>query len=500
MDNIYKAVGYVRLSREDGDNLESESIYNQKQLIKQFVNDRNIILKQFFVDDGFSGGNFNRPAFKEMINYLEKDQANMVITKDLSRLGRDYIGTGFYLEHYFPEHRIRYYAILDCFDSFDSTTTDMTPIKVGLNDMYAKDISKKVRSALYSKKRHGFYTGSIACFGYLKDPLNKGLLIVDPKTEPIVKLIYQLFINGKTTGEIAQILTTSKKPTPIMRMGNNRIKNLKNPAIWNSQSVRAILQNEMLTGTLIQGKSQNVSYKSKKRQYINKKNWIICPNNHPAIISRDVFNLVQKRLIKRKHRNSNNKSLLLSGLLYCFECHSTIGLQYRNNGKLITTVCNYYKKNSKQKLCSAHYYHYDQIEKIITNKLQLLLNDNKIKNQLNQALKQIFNSYQIKLKKIKTDINKKINLYKKKLDILYEDRLDEIISYDFYLKKKKEIIDEIEILKLNKMQYSSSLTLIDLKAKISLILSSLSKDLIARLINRIEISELGEIRVFYQFK
>ena len=213
---------YIRLSREDGDKQESESIGNQRNILQRYVKENNLILIKEYVDDGISGTTFDRPGFNEMLQDIENKTINMVVTKDLSRLGRDYIKTGHYIENYFPQNNIRYVAITDGIDTYiDSTNNDITPFKAIMNDMYAKDISKKIRSVLKEKQKQGEYMCSISAYGYKKHPTIKNKLIVDEQVRDIVEKIFDMYSNGHGSVEIVNYLNSNKflSPTGYRKTG-----------------------------------------------------------------------------------------------------------------------------------------------------------------------------------------------------------------------------------------------------------------------------------------
>lgn len=213
---------YIRLSREDGDKQESESIGNQRKILQRYVKENNLCLVKEYVDDGISGTTFDRPSFNDLLQDIENKTIDMVITKDLSRLGRDYIKTGFYLEDYFPKNNIRYVAITDGIDTcIDSTNNDITPFKAIMNDMYAKDISKKIRSVLKEKQKQGEYMCSISAYGYKKHPTIKNKLIVDEQVRDIVEKIFDMYSNGHGSVEIVNYLNSNKflSPTGYRKTG-----------------------------------------------------------------------------------------------------------------------------------------------------------------------------------------------------------------------------------------------------------------------------------------
>ena len=210
----FKVGIYIRLSRDDG-NIESDSIVSQRSLLNQYIKENNLTKVDEYVDDGFTGTNFERPSFKRMINDVESEKINMIITKDMSRLGRDYIGTGELIEKYFPNKNVRYIAINDGIDTFiDNTNNDIAPFKAIMNDMYAKDISKKVKTSLHSRMKEGLYVSGRCPFGYMKDPVNKNHLVINEEQAKTVKLIFDLALKENTYHFIAQELTKRKIKTP----------------------------------------------------------------------------------------------------------------------------------------------------------------------------------------------------------------------------------------------------------------------------------------------
>lgn len=259
---------YIRLSKEDmykKDCQESESIINQRRLLLSYIEENRLHLVAEYVDDGYSGTNFDRPGFKKMMSDIKDKKINMIITKDLSRLGRDYIKCGYYLEDYFPTNNIRYVSLLDNIDTYvDNYNNDIVPFKALFNDFQSKDTSKKIKAILRSKKEQGLFLGSSASFGYVKDPKNKHHLIIDNLTAPIVKMIFSLAYEGKSNSEICMILNKQKIPTPLSYKGKKVAPRFKNINCWTNSSVHNILSNYIYTGSLVQGVQKKVNYKSKK--------------------------------------------------------------------------------------------------------------------------------------------------------------------------------------------------------------------------------------------
>ena len=324
MNNIdYKVGIYIRLSREDEEKekyQESESIGNQRTLLMQYIRQNKLNFISEYVDDGVSGTSFDRPAFNRMIADIESGKINMVVTKDLSRLGRDYIKSGYYTEQYFPEHNVRYIAILDNIDtSLDSANNDIAPFKSILNEMYAKDTSKKINSVLQAKRSNGEYLGT-APYGYKKDPENKYHLIIDEEAANVVKLIYEKYLAGFGTMQIADYL--SKKKIPIPSDYNKRKRGTKSLTygLWQQSTVRFILSNEIYTGTVIQGKRKKVSFKSNKFINLPEEDWVKVENMHEAIISKEDFERAKKVIEATKGSRVVQNDYLFKGLLRCYDC------------------------------------------------------------------------------------------------------------------------------------------------------------------------------------
>ena len=267
----YSAALYLRLSKEDdkkgGMKIEddSESIKNQKALLENFAKEQNINIYDIYIDDGYSGTSFQRPDFERMLSDIGAKKINMVLTKDMSRLGRDYIDTGFYMERYFPEHNVRYISLLDGIDTgADNYTDDIAPFKAIFNDYYAKDISKKITSVKRDKQKKGLFIGGKAPFGYKKSSTEKNVIVIDEPAAEIVREMFQLALEGNSCREIAVILNNRNVPTPAAYANINL--SVKGPysGKWSSERVTFMLKNEVYIGSMVQGRVQKVSYKSKK--------------------------------------------------------------------------------------------------------------------------------------------------------------------------------------------------------------------------------------------
>jgi len=325
----YKAIKYIRLSSADDKQGESDSVGNQRRLIDDFLkNHPEIEVVGEKVDDGFSGILFDRPAFKEMMTDIEEGRVNCVITKDLSRLGREYIETGRYLRRVFPAYGVRFLAINDNIDTLNDSGDDLTvSLKSIINDAYCRDISIKTRSALDTKRADGDFTGAWTIYGYRKDEENRNRLVIDPYPASVVRDIFRMKLNGHSAARIAEMLNANGVISPILYKKANGLPHPKKgysdraDAKWSPNTIIRILQNEIYTGTLTQGKFSTPNYKLKEIIQRPKSDWHVIENAHEAIIARHNFDLVQKilRLDTRTSPNSD-KVYLFSGILVCGCC------------------------------------------------------------------------------------------------------------------------------------------------------------------------------------
>ena len=266
MNKKYKAGVYARISiSESNIGGDSTSIVNQKSIIEEYCRNKDIEIVDYYIDDGYSGGNFDRPSFNRMLDDLNKKIINLVITKDISRLGRDFIGTGNYIYKYFPEHDIRYIAVLDNYDSLNpSISDDIIPFKAVLNDMYLKDISRKIKSSRHELMRKGYYMGSTVPYGYKRSVTDSRILEIDEYSSFIVKRIFSLKDKGNSSSSIARLLTDEGiEPPSIYNKRNINISKFSD--IWKAETIDYILSNEVYIGKMTQRKYDRVSLKSKRK-------------------------------------------------------------------------------------------------------------------------------------------------------------------------------------------------------------------------------------------
>ena len=319
------AFAYLRLSREEAQKSESSSIINQRMIVNKYCEQNGIKLVREFVDDGYSGGNFDRPAFQKMMRELDKGNANTVITKDLSRLGRDMRESSYYAEQFFPEHGVRYIAIADSFDSEDENV--MAPFQFAMNEVYLRDGSRKVKDVLKTKRQEGLYC---ACppYGYKKADRNKNQLVPDEMTAPVVKRIFDAAAKGDSSRKIAQDLNNDGVIPPLKYRVLYRDEFSKEGAarasdLWNYTTVKRILKNEVYLGNTLLGKTKKASVKSKKKVAIPPERWIVTENTHEALVSEEIFRKAHENIGKGTHsfqQYEHIRKSIFSGVAYCALC------------------------------------------------------------------------------------------------------------------------------------------------------------------------------------
>ena len=514
INKIYNVGIYIRLSREDDDKqVMSESIINQKSLLLQYVKENNLRIYDIYIDDGYSGTNFDRPDFNRLLHDIELGIVNMVITKDMSRLGRDYIGTGNLIEKYFPEHNVRYIAVTDNIDTFlDNSNNDIAPFKAIMNDMYAKDISKKIKSSLRAKQKEGKFVGGRTPFGYNQDPSNKNHLVINEEQALVVKRIFDMCLEGLSFFKIAKQLTNESIKTPAQYYSFEWKSNYNlKYGEWHSKTIRDILTNQMYIGDMVQNRRSKVNYKVKKVVRNNPKEYIIVKNTHEPIIDKDTFYEVQKRIPKNVGRDEKKENHLLDGLLYCGDCGHRISIQARRKkDNRCYTVCNYYRTYMKQKLCTTHSNNYDELENVIINSLTNMclnyINKDKVKKEvLNNMIENNKFNHENMLEVLISDI-KQIN---DNLDIIYLDKLNKKITEEQFerIKIKLENVLNIKQKRYNELNNSINNS-VNEEFKIKIIneyinkflsMKEPSRELIINLIDKIEIFEDKTINIKVYF-
>ena len=519
----YNAAIYIRLSKEDGDREESESVTNQRKILKAFAKENKYKIYDEYVDDGYTGTNFNRPDFKRMIRDIENKKINMVITKSLSRLGRDYIETGRYIETYFPENEIRYIAILDDVDTYLDRNCDTVAFKNIMNDYYAKETSKNIKKTKNKKKLEGFYYTSYAPFGY-KKVSKSGNLEIDEVQADIVRKIYDLFLEGKGTYQIAKLLTGEGIEPPGLQMKmKNVVNNITNTTDkWNHNTVRRILSNQIYIGNCVQNKSKKISYKSKKMIAIPEEEHTITKNHHKAIILIDKWELVQKMLGVHKNEKIRDTDVLFKGLLYCAHCNNKLSIRTKvdhNKSGDVTRryiLCSTANKKISNSICYKRYINYNKFEEQAISKiseiLKIYINSNAFKNE--EALRRILDLQSNKgsILKRQEKLDRDLKRINKKIGTLYNDKLNGLLEEQDFKLFSENLVNErhrIErILKETQKELDkfkddgiNNRIKLDTQKVIKKLVKNkeFNKETITQLVNRIEVDKDNHAVIYFNF-
>ena len=364
---------YARLSKDDDLVGDSNSIVHQKEILFKYAKELGFANCEFYVDDGFSGTNFNRPDFQRMMADAEEGKISTVIVKDMSRFGRDYIMVGYYTEIYFSNLDIRFIAINDNVDSNIQTENDLTPFKNVFNEWYARDTSKKIRAVFKAKGNSGKHLTTNPPFGYKKDPNDKDKWIIDDEAAATVRRIFQMYVDGYRISEIGHKLTEEKVETPILYYMNRGIKtNARSeyPEIWDLMSIKYILSQMAYAGHTVNFQTAVKSYKTKKQVNLPRNQWVIFRNTQEAIIDEKTFETVQQMRKVKRARTKYNEPNMFSGLLYCADCGNHLTIQrVARNRKMDNFSCATYRKKKKG-LCSCHRILVSDLETIVKEDLQ----------------------------------------------------------------------------------------------------------------------------------
>ena len=514
-NKTYKAGAYLRLSIED-DNKEDESvsIKNQRAFIKDYATRNNIEIFDYYVDDGYSGGNFDRPGFKRLINDINSGIIDCVITKDMSRLGREFIETGNYVFKYFPEHNVRYIAILENYDTLNPNgAEDILPFKAVINDMYLKDISKKIKSVRHDMMAKGEFVSGTVPYGFKRSEENNKKLVIDEYAANIVKRIFEMKDDAMTDSMIARKLTDEGILPPNVYNGRN-IKKTFTTNLWKSSTVTDILKNEVYIGTLTQGKYQRVSLKSKKKRILPKSKWIVVKNALPQIIPNELFERVNAPRVKSNTRY-RTYDYLLKGLVFCADCGGAMTTR-RVKGWADKTqitpiyLCKNYVRY-RNGVCSMHYYREEDLNNLVIHEIRKVLTKYSDKKSLENKYENALCNFDI-LKNYEDNLNtcksKNINIDKAISD-LYKDRASGMLSNEEFFNIKDDLIKErkenekkiaeLEILiSKSKNIFSNDETR---KKYINdfLKMKEPSKKLINTFVNKIEIDKNKKVTIFFNF-
>ena len=520
---------YCRLSRDDGTESESNSIGNQKKLLSQKAKEMGLTDTKYYVDDGYTGTNFNRPGFQQLIDDIEIGLVSAVMVKDLSRLGRDYVSVGNYTDSYFPEHNVRFIAVNDAIDS-DEGESEIAPFKNILNEMYARDISKKIRSSHRLRGSMGEPL-SQPPYGYMKSPGNKKKWIIDPEAATVVKSIFKMCLDGKGNETIARELQENEVLIPMAywrSKGLNRggKKTQTNPYKWCKTTIQKILSQQEYCGDIINFKTYSKSFKNKRRIENSKENWAVFKDVNEPIIDRETFETVQKFISKTKRRapkKENGERSIFNGLIYCGDCHSKMRYHTSTSNKEIHYfTCSDNKVDYRGKCPGRHYVRADALEEVVKLELRRLVEMLEIdESYFAQLILRKNDEEREKDKKfLESELQKAIarsgtvsQLYEK----LYEDNVIGKVSDEWFVelshKYEKERMDlkakiadtrhKIEELKNNNSEYEKFISAI----RRFMQMDNLTSPLLRELIDHIDIfetegtgkSRTQRIVIYYRF-
>lgn len=515
--NVNVNAAYIRLSKEDEKEGESESVTNQKELIRKYVEQNNLGICEFFIDDGYSGGNFERPQFKEMINKIENGEISTVITKDTSRLGRDFIETSHYMFKYFPEHNVRYIAILENFDTFNPNgVEDVIPFQTIINDWYLKDTSKKIQSIRHNKMKKGYYMGSTVPYGYKRSSENNCKFEIDEYASEIVKRIFKMRIEGIKPTMIARILSDEKIEPPSIYNGKN-FKKTYTSYLWKYSSVDKILTNPIYIGRLEQRKYGKVNYKSKKKVKLKEEDWIVVENFTTPIISREDFEIVQKMKKQNIYISPKGYNYLLKGIVVCADCGSPMIVRKRKvhrkrkeSYEETYYCCSTYARY-RNGVCSLHYFQEKELNDIVTQYLKKVFKNNIDENELKKVgeKKETKNCSIQSLDTELAKLEKKIEKVQIALKNIYIDKTSNFISENDFLEIKKQLENdrkeyEREIAEIKKKINSNKhnndkSSMLEETIKQFLNLECPDKQIYMQLIKRIEIEKDKKVKIFLDF-
>ena len=373
-NQIRKTALYCRLSQDDGIEGDSNSIQNQKAILQKFAEDHHFPSPCFYVDDGFSGGNFQRPAFQQMISDMENGEIGIIVTKDLSRLGRNQLHTGLYIEERFPMFGVRYIAINDNVDTDSSESNDLMPFKNLFNEWFIRDTSRKIRAVLKAKAERGEWLGTRAPYGYRKAPDTKKL-IVDEEAAAIVRRIFAMCASGSGPSQIARILKKEQILTPTMyaytRYGiTHTCLDTAHPYNWSDSAIANLLENEIYLGNTVNMKHSSRSYKDKRRVEHPREECMVFENTHPALITREVWDIVQRVRKNKRRLTKMEEQNKYSGLVFCADCGSNMVLHraHTMSASYNHFTCRTYKKDWEA--CTGHYIRECVLDEVVLEDLR----------------------------------------------------------------------------------------------------------------------------------
>lgn len=444
---------YCRLSRDDDFEGDSNSIVHQKEMLLAYAQKNGFFDTEFYVDDGYSGTNFERPEFKRMMCDIEDGKVKTIIVKDMSRFGREYLQVGTYTELIFPERGVRFIAVNDGVDS-DKGDNDFTPFRNIINEWYAKDTSKKVKAVIKSKANAGKSITNFPSYGYIFDENDIDNWLIDDTAADIVRRIFSEFISGKTISDIAHRLSADKILNPLNHKRLYTFKNKRasfgdNAYKWCPSTISWILDNEIYIGTVVDFKTYSLSYKSKKRIPTPESERKVIPNHHPPIIDPDTWNAVRNlRKFKRKY-TKNNDIPLFSGYVFCADCGARMSYfsrsRLRKNGSSNSGyMCSTYKRRDG---CSTHYIRDEVLKELVLERIRSVTDF--VRNSEKEFLSIVSKTSENVSKREKNSVSKNMAKAQKRenelnmlLSALYEDKVAGSITIEAFNRLSEKYLDE----------------------------------------------------------
>lgn len=518
---IYKAIAYYRLSKEDRNKTNislSDSIENQRKLVQEYAKAEGIEIVAEEIDDGYSGVSYDRPGFQNVLKCLEEGKANTVIVKDLSRLGREYIETGRYIEMMFPQMNVRFIAINDSVDSNHHNSSDdlLIPMKNLMNENYCRELSRKLRKQFKIQRDNGEFINNFAPYGYMRDPEDKHKLVIDDVASEVVSGIYELCLHGYSPSRIADYLNEHDimSPYDYKKQTSNYTSGFKGAGVgkWNPTTVKRILTNSVYTGELCQGKTTTVSYKVKQVRELDREEWSVVEDAHDAIIPICIFEVVQKLLSRDTRMSDNDKEVqALAGFVFCGDCGKALCRRtVKRGGKTFHYYwCGTYKRG---KGCTTHNISQKSLEDVVLHSLQKqievlvemseLLSDIDKQELSNSKLRRIDSMIMQKEQELEKCHNSSMKLYDSYVEELIT-RDDYKMMKQKYVSRIQEIEDSIALLIEDREKVErntgDSVSWIDRFLKYQG-LQELSHEVVATLIDRVEVFEGKRIQIVFNFK
>lgn len=513
---LFHAAVYIRLSREDGDKEESDSVGNQRKLLMEYISKmENLILYDTYVDDGYTGTSFDRPGFKRMIADIEEGRVNCIIVKDLSRFGRDYIETGRYLERVFPELGVRFISVSDGIDSIRQAYDMLLPIKNIFNEQYARDISKKIQATVKSKQKAGEFIGAFTSYGYKKSPSDKNRLVVDEYAAEVVRKVFRLYVGGMGKLGIAKLLNSEGILCPSeykMANGENykNCNRLESTSYWTYSTINVMLKNEMYRGNMVQGKKHQ-QMRSRQR-HVEREDWIIVKGTHEPIIDPETWEKAQ-RLLKQKHRDmglEENRNIF-AGFVKCGDCGRAMAKsswKRADGGRTYSFHCGTYKRHGKG-YCTPHTLPLHVLEDIVLEDLRAVIHNVRDLRELVKS--QSFHYPDTEeiagkeLVRVKVELERVQKLKKSAYEDYKEGLIskEEFLTYrEDYLKKEELYTKQAEALEEKKKEGAVQdvfetpwlKRLLELKD-----IENLDREIIVEMIDQILVYENCKIKICYNF-